>query len=78
MIVQALIDIFFSVVSLIFGWLPEESQLTIVEKTTDIFGFGVWVLGERTFNTIVTLGLLELGALISWSLGVFIWRLVRG
>ena len=54
MIVQALIDIFFSVVSLIFGWLPEESQLTIVEKTTDIFGFGVWVLGERTFNTIVT------------------------
>lgn len=78
MIVQSLIDIFFSVVSWLFGFLPQDSQLTIVEKATDIFGFGVWVLGENTFNSIVTLGLLELGALISWSLGVFIWRLVRG
>lgn len=78
MIVQSLIDIFFSVVTWIFGFLPEDSQLNIVEKTTDIFGFGVWVLGENTFNTIVTLGLLELSAVISWSLGVFIWRLVRG
>lgn len=78
MIIQMLIDIFFSVVSFLFGLLPSDNQLTIVEKTTDIFGFGVWLLGEGTFNAIISIGILELGGLIAWSIGVFIWRCVRG
>ncbi len=78
MVTELFCNVLFSVVNYLFGWLPAQAALQIAEKTTDIFGYGVWLLGDDVFTAISVIGMSELAGLTAYSLCVFIYRCVRG
>lgn len=78
MITELFCNVLFSVINWIFGWIPASGELIFSEKATDIFGYGVWVLGDKFFTAISVVGMAELTGMISWSIVVFVYRLVRG
>lgn len=78
MITEAFCNVIFSVINWIFGYFPAVNTLHIAEKVTDIFGYGVWLLGDDVFTAISVIGMSEVVGVTAFSFVVFVWRLLRG
>lgn len=78
MIIELVFETLFAIANWAFGYLPANLELVLAEKTTDIFGYGVWVLGDTVFTAISVIGMSEIAAMVTWSVVIFVWRLIRG
>lgn len=78
MIVERIIDVVFTLLRLLMGYLPYDDQLLIADRIVDIYGYSVYMLGSSFYNRFLgaLIGIVMLK--VSWRLILFIVNLVRG
>ena len=78
MIVNLLLDILFSFLDWVLGFVPEYQIETLATNTLKIFGYGVYCLGDTFFSLFLTTVISEVVATIAFYCIRFGANLVRG
>lgn len=78
MIALFLIKCFLSVVKFLLSFLPETNQVQLYEISFDIYGYGVYLLGQSFFNWFLSAIIATFGLYMGWFGAVFVFDKVRG
>lgn len=78
MITNAILHIVFELIGWLLSFLPGGTMEMLATNTLNVFGFGVWLLGEGFFSLLVSVVFAELTGDISFNFVRFIINLVRG
>lgn len=78
MILNIIFDIFFGLLDFVFGFLPDYKIEALATNTLQIFGYGVYILGEVFFNVFISIIIAEITLSITFNLMRFGVNVARG
>lgn len=78
MIINLLLDILFGILNWLLDFLPEYEIEALCNNTLQIFGYGIYILGEGFFNIFINIFLTEITLTITFNLARFGVNVTRG
>lgn len=78
MITSILLRFFFNLLGWLLSFLPGGTMEMLATNTLNIFGFGVWILGDTFFSTLVSVVFAELTSFCVFKFVKFCINIIRG